>query len=133
MTSEVDFRGYSAPIWRLFNETPRAGDFPTGTPNVTAVQVRTPAGRAVMRLALCCESGRVVDARFRAYGCPTSIAVAAWIAEWSVGRNISELSVLKAEDILQALEISDDRTHCALQGEDLIKAAVGRLEGVVKL
>lgn len=121
--------GYPAPIWQLFNETPLSGDFAAGTPAVLVAETRTPASRSVLRLALRREGNRVADARFRAYGCPATIAVGAWIAQWSVGRSLSELAALRAADLRQALEIPEDRAHCALLGEDALKALLAQVEG----
>lgn len=116
--------GYSAPILRLFQETPRAGEFAAGTPGVVTAEAGSKAAHSVLRLQLLFEAGKVADARFKAYGCPSSIAVGAWIAGWSLGRTRVELAALRAADLRQALEIADDRAHCALLGEDAIRAAL---------
>ncbi len=121
-------QNYPAPVWRLFNETPLVGDFPPDVPDVWVAEVRTPAARAVLRLALRCEGSKIADARFRAYGCPVCIAVGAWIAQWSVGRTLSELAALQAVDLQLALEIPEDRIHCALLGEDVLKTLLARLK-----
>lgn len=122
-------QAYPAPVWRLFNETPLAGDFATGTPGVVVAEMRTPAARSVLRLALQLKGGRIVDARFRAYGCPVTIAVGAWVAQWSVGRAVAELHGLRAAGLQRALEIPEDRIHCALLGEDVLKALLVEVEG----
>jgi NifU-like protein involved in Fe-S cluster formation len=124
--------GYSAAIWRLFGETPRAGRFADGTPGVAAGQAGTPAARSVLRLELQFGAdGRVADARFQAYGCPASIAVGAWIAQWSLGKALAELRGLNAPTLRQALEIPEDRAHCALMGEDALRDLLARMEKVV--
>lgn len=82
----------------------------------------TPAARSVLSLALRFDGGgRVADARFRAYGCPSSIAVGAWIAQWSLGRDAAELAMLSAAQLRAELEIPEDRAHCALMGEDALR------------
>lgn len=121
--------GYPPVVWRLFNQTPLSGDFDARDADVVVAEMRTPAARSVLRLALRHAQGRVIDARFRAYGCPTTIAVGAWIAQWSLGRPLAELAALDAADLREALEISDDRAHCSLLGEDALKAVLARVEG----
>jgi NifU-like protein involved in Fe-S cluster formation len=116
--------GYAEPVWRLFQETPHAGEFPPGTPGVATGEAGSKAARSVLRLQLRFENGRVADVRFKAYGCPSSIAVGAWIVGWSQGKTVAELAALRAADLRQALEISDDRAHCALLGEDALQAAL---------
>ena len=128
-SSETNPFGYAEPIWRLFTGAPRAGTFDPGTPGVVSGQAGTKAARSVLRLELRFADGRVADSRFRAYGCPTSIAVGAWIAGWAMGRSAPELAGLRAADLRQALEIADDRAHCAMLGEDALRAALLQLPG----
>lgn len=118
--------GYAAPVWRLFRSAPRSGRFPPGTPGVVSAQAGTRAARSVLRLEFLLKDHRVADARFQAYGCPSSIAVGAWIADWAIGRSAAELGTLSAAELRAALEMSDDRAHCALMGEDCLRAALTR-------
>ena len=118
--------GYAPEIWRLFRSAPNAGSFPGDLPGVVTAEAGTPAARSVLKLSLRFEGDCVVDARFRAYGCPASIAVGAYIAGWSKGRNPAELGTLKAADLREALEIPEDRAHCALLGEDALRAVLSR-------
>ena len=111
--------GYPDPVWRLFRETPRAGALDAPALIATAT---TRAGSGRLRLQLRLDGQRVSDARFQAYGCPTTIAVGAWLAERAVGRPLAELAAVTAADIRQALEIPEDKLHCALMGEDAVKS-----------
>ncbi len=122
--------GYSDAVWRLFSETPRAGRFePVGNGGaVISGSASTPASRSVLSLHLKTGQGRVIDARFQAYGCPTTIAVGAWLAQQAVGRRLEELSELKSALIRHELEIPDPRAHCALLGEDAIKAVLAAMD-----
>lgn len=111
--------GYPPEVWRLFRETPRAGTL--DGPALTGVAAtRASSGR--LRLQIRLDGAKVVDARFQAYGCPTTIAVGAWLAERAVGKSLTELAALRAGDIRQALEIPEDKLHCALMGEDTLKS-----------
>jgi NifU-like protein involved in Fe-S cluster formation len=120
---------YGAAIWELFREAPRAGRFPAGTAGVVRGQAGTPAARSVLRIELQFDAERVADARFGAYGCPTSIAVGAWIAAEAIGKTAPELRTLTAAKLRAVLEIPDDRAHCALMGEDALRAALAEAEG----
>lgn len=117
---------YPQPIWSRFESAERAGRFAAGTPGVVEGRAGTPAARSVLELQLRFDGERVADARFRAYGCPSSIAVGSWIADWSIGRNAAELASLNARQLREVLEIPEDRAHCALMGEDAIKALLAR-------
>lgn len=112
--------GYSPAVWRLFTETPRAGVLEglgvlTGT-----AETRANRNRLQFQVRL---SGQVVaDARFLAHGCPTTIAVGAWLATEAIGKTLEVLSSLKAKEIRQALDIPEDRLHCVLMAEDALKS-----------
>lgn len=111
--------GYPDFVWRLFEERPRAGMLDGVTRTGIA---STPANRSQLELQVRMRGPRVEDARFRAHGCPISIAVGAWLAGQAIGRTLPELASIRAVDIRQALEIPEDRLHCALLGEDAIKS-----------
>lgn len=115
---------YPESVWKLFRETPRAGRFAPDAGNVLSGESRTPAADSVLRLQLRVEDGEVADARFQAYGCPVSIAVGAWLADYAIGRDRSTLDTLNARSMMEALEIPEDRAHCAFLGEDALRAAL---------
>ena len=115
-----DAFGYGDKVWRRFTAAARSGAFPGAASGAAT----TPASKGELRLHLKVESGRVADARFQAYGCPTTIAVGDWLAEHAAGRPVAELAGLNAPQIRSALEIPDERAHCAFLGEDALKAAL---------
>ena len=123
-STEANPFGYAQPIWERFTHPRHVGEFAAGTPGVFSGEAGSRAARSVLRLQMRFEGGRVADVRFRAYGCPSSIAVGAWIVDWSLGKTPAELAALRAADLRQALEIADDRAHCALLGEDALHAAL---------
>jgi NifU-like protein involved in Fe-S cluster formation len=120
--------GYPDEVWRLFTEAPRAGLLEG--PGTRTGSAATPANRSRLQLSARVAGARVEDAKFQAYGCPTAIAVGAWLAERVIGRSLDELAAIGATEIRQALEIPEERLHCALLGEDarksLCRSAPGR-------
>jgi NifU-like protein involved in Fe-S cluster formation len=119
--------GYPDPVWRRFRSATHAGAFDEGAPVVSA-RAGTPASRGLIDLAVRLDpQGRVAEARFRAYGCPTTIAVGEWLAELAQGRNVEDLRAVSAADILGALEIPEDRAHCAVLGEDVLRSLLTKV------
>jgi NifU-like protein involved in Fe-S cluster formation len=112
--------GYPDEVWRLFTEAPRAGLLEG--PGTRIGSAATPANRSRLQLSARLAGTRIEDARFQAYGCPTAIAVGAWLAERAIGRSLDELAAIGVAEIRQALEIPEERLHCALLGEDAIKS-----------
>lgn len=111
--------GYSAEVWRRFREPVHAGRLEGS--GVVAAQAGSAAAHAVLRVELRLEAGAVRDARFGAYGCPTTIAVGEWLASRLQGRALAALGAISVAEIRAALEIPDDRAHCALMGEDVVR------------
>ncbi len=72
------------------------------------------------------EHGTVNDARFQAYGCPYTIAVGAWLADWCIGRTTAELATAPFAQLRAALEIPEDRAHCWLMAQDVLRDLASR-------
>ncbi len=112
--------GYPSAVWRAFTQTPRAGSLEPG-PDLVAAEVGSHAGKFRLRLECRISEGRVVDARFRAYGCPYTIGVGAWLAEWCLGRPAADLGAPPIAELRCGLEIPEDRAHCWLMAQDVLR------------
>ena len=121
--------GYSDTVWPRFAHPARSGVFEASESGVVAARAGTPASKSIIALALKVDGARVLDARFQAYGCPITIAVGEWLAEQALARGVKELGGIDAAQIRAALEIPEDRAHCAVLGEDLVRALVGQTAG----
>ncbi|WP_301331390.1 iron-sulfur cluster assembly scaffold protein [Sinimarinibacterium sp. CAU 1509] len=121
---------YPAPVWAAFGAVRHAGTLPAAD-NVVCSQVGSPAARAQLELsARCTPEGVVEAARFRAYGCPTSIAVGEWLAGRIEGCSTAVAIPPTAADIRAALEIGEDKAHCALMGEDVLRALFDQIHRI---
>lgn len=116
--SQENTFGYSDAVWQRFIAPTHAGAV-SGT-GVKTAEAGSPAAKALLRISVKLEQDRVIETRFLAYGCPVTIAVGEWLAEQVKGQKLASLQ-LTAADIRRALEIADDKTHCALMGEDVIQ------------
>ncbi|MFP5357885.1 MAG: iron-sulfur cluster assembly scaffold protein [Gammaproteobacteria bacterium] len=112
--------GYPPPVWARFAAPRHAGRL-TG-PGVHSVEAGSPATSARLNLQLRWEQGRVADCRFLARGCPVTLAVGEWLCERLSGASAAELAAIGAPEIRQALEIPEDKAHCALMGEDVLRS-----------
>ncbi len=116
--------GYPQPVWQRFREPAHAGVIDGGI----RARAGTPASKSLIALALKIDGqGRVEQARFQAYGCPTTIAVGELLAELAQGRSVEDLRAVTAADIRGALEIADDRAHCAVLGEDVLRSLLSQV------
>ena len=115
---------YPDPVWQRFAAPQRGGVLDGG--GVVRVQARSPATALVLELSLC--PGPPVRARFRTLGCPVTIAVGAWLAQRLEEEGLAAVARIDARGIRAALEIPEDRAHCALVGEDAILALRSALQ-----
>jgi cysteine desulfurase len=76
-----------SPITRdYFERLPGAGRLPEGTQG----EAGSPAQEAWVRFHLAIDGGTVKAARFQAWGCPHTLAVAAWLTQQLPGRRTSQ-------------------------------------------
>lgn len=113
---------YPAEVWRLFCQLPRVGRFDPATHGLRAAEAGTRANHFRLRLECRVEDDRIVESRFQAFGCPYSIAVGAWLARWCEGRAAADLGPPPIAELRAALEIPEDRAHCWLMAQDVLRA-----------
>lgn len=73
--------------------------------------------------------GRVLDARFEAYGCPWTIAAAEWVASRLPGRTAGDLLPGSPAEWAAALSVPVDRLGRLLVIEDALCAAARAAQG----
>jgi NifU-like protein involved in Fe-S cluster formation len=72
--------------------------------------------------------GCIRDARFKAYGCAATIAVASVLTEAIIGRTVEEVESLGAGDLMSALDgLPPGRIHAAVLGGKALRAVLARL------
>lgn len=68
--------------------------------------------------------GRVVEAKFKTFGCGSAIASSSVATEWVKGRTVDECLSIKNTDIAAHLKLPPVKLHCSMLAEDAIKAAL---------
>jgi len=72
--------------------------------------------------------GRIRDARFKAYGCAATIAVASVLTEAIIGATVEEAEALAVADLIAALgDLPPGRIHAAVLGSEALRAVLARL------
>lgn len=102
------------------------GRFDPKDPNVATGMVGAPACGDVMKLQLKLDPGndRIVDVKFKTYGCGSAIASSTMFVEMLKGRTIEEAKQIKDKDIAEALQLPPIKLHCSVLAEDSIKKAI---------
>jgi len=122
---------YSKKVVQRFNDVlnnPQAhsvGRFDPKDPNVATGMTGAPACGDVMKLQLKLDhEERIVDVKFKTYGCGSAIASSTMFVEMLKGRTIEEAKLVKDKDIAEALELPPIKLHCSVLAEDSIKKAI---------
>jgi len=107
-------------------ENPRnVGKLDAKKANVGTGLVGAPACGDVMRLQIeVDEDGKILDARFKTFGCGSAIASSSLASEWIKGKNVEEAGKIKNSDIAKELSLPPVKLHCSMLAEDAIKAAL---------
>ena len=70
------------------------------------------------------ERQRVVDAKFKTFGCGSAIASSSLATEWIKGKTLDEALEIKNTDIVKELSLPPVKIHCSVLAEDAIRAAI---------
>lgn len=70
------------------------------------------------------DKGKIVDARFKTFGCGSAIASSSLATEWVKGKTVEEALTIKNTDIAKELCLPPVKLHCSMLAEDAIKAAL---------
>ena len=70
------------------------------------------------------SGGRIVDARFKAFGCGAAIAASSFTTEWLKGRCVDRVGELRETYIAEKLSLPPVKRHCSVLAEGAAKAAV---------
>ncbi|CDQ57061.1 IscU iron-sulfur cluster scaffold homolog [Oncorhynchus mykiss] len=107
-------------------ENPRnVGSLDKTSKNVGTGLVGAPACGDVMKLQIeVDDQGKIVDARFKTFGCGSAIASSSLVTEWVKGKSINEALTIKNTDIAKELSLPPVKLHCSMLAEDAIRAAL---------
>jgi nitrogen fixation NifU-like protein len=106
-------------------ENPRnVGTLDKDDPSVGTGLVGAPACGDVMRLQIKVEAGKIVDAKFKTFGCGSAIASSSLATEWIKGKKVEEAEAIKNVDIVNELNLPPVKIHCSVLAEDAIKSAI---------
>ena len=70
------------------------------------------------------EDERIVDAKFKTFGCGSAIASSSLVTEWVKGKSLDEALQIKNTEIVNELSLPPVKIHCSVLAEDAIRAAV---------
>lgn len=105
------------------------GRFDPNEPNVATGMTGAPACGDVMKLQLKLDDNeRIIDVKFKTYGCGSAIASSTTFVEMLKGKTIEEAKQIKDKDIATLLDLPAIKLHCSVLAEDSIKKAIENWE-----
>ncbi|KAE9610077.1 hypothetical protein Lal_00006100 [Lupinus albus] len=119
-------RFYHERVVDHYNNPRNVGSFDKKDPTVGTGLVGAPACGDVMKLQIKVDdkTGKIVDARFKTFGCGSAIASSSVATEWVKGKQMEEVLSIKNTEIAKHLSLPPVKLHCSMLAEDAIKAAV---------
>ncbi|XP_035196594.1 iron-sulfur cluster assembly enzyme ISCU, mitochondrial [Oxyura jamaicensis] len=117
--------GYHKKVVDHYENPRNVGSLDRNAKNVGTGLVGAPACGDVMKLQVeVDENGRIVEARFKTFGCGSAIASSSLATEWVKGKTVDEALKIKNTDIAKELCLPPVKLHCSMLAEDAIKAAL---------
>ena len=78
-----------------------------------------------MQIFIKIENDRIIDAKFRTFGCGAAIAVSSIITEMVKGKTLNEALEISKEAVAQELDgLPPQKMHCSNLGADALRKAI---------
>jgi nitrogen fixation NifU-like protein len=120
---------YSDKVLDHYNNPRNMGSLDRKEKTVGTGIVGAPECGDVMRLQIQIDDdNKIVDAKFKTFGCGSAIASSSLATEWIKGKSLDEALEVKNTDIAQELTLPPVKIHCSVLAEDAIRAAITDLK-----
>jgi nitrogen fixation NifU-like protein len=115
---------YSNKVIDHYQNPRNVGSMDKSKSSVGTGVVGAPECGDVMKLQIEVEGDRIVDAKFKTFGCGSAIASSSLATEWIKGKTLDEAMQIKNTQIVEELSLPPVKIHCSVLAEDAIKSAV---------
>ena len=115
---------YSDKVIEHYEKPRNIGSLDTRSKSVGTGLVGAPECGDVMKLQIMVEEDKIIDAKFKTFGCGSAIASSSLATEWIKGKSLDEAQSIKNTDIVEELSLPPVKIHCSVLAEDAIKAAI---------
>ena len=116
---------YSDKVLKHYERPSNVGSLDSGSNSVGTGLVGAPECGDVMKLQIeVGDDNKIVDAKFKTFGCGSAIAASSLATEWIKDKTVDEASLIQNTEIVEELSLPTVKIHCSVLAEDAIKAAI---------
>ena len=116
---------YSNKVIEHFEKPRNIGSLDNRDSSVGTGLVGAPECGDVMKLQIQVDdNNKIIDAKFKTFGCGSAIAASSLATEWVKDKTIEEASTINNTEIVEELSLPPVKIHCSVLAEDAIKAAI---------
>ena len=116
---------YSDKVVAHFENPQNIGSFDKNDPSIGTGLVGAPECGDVMKLQIkVSDDNKIIDAKFKTFGCGSAIASSSLATEWVKGKTLDEAFALQNTVIVKELSLPPVKIHCSVLAEDAIKGAI---------
>ena len=116
---------YSEKVLEHYEKPRNIGSFDSRSKSVGTALVGAPECGDVMKLQIEVDKDeKIIDAKFKTFGCGSAIASSSLATEWVKGKSLDEAHTIQNTDIVEELSLPPVKIHCSVLAEDAIKRAI---------
>ena len=116
---------YSKKVIEHYERPRNIGSLDSRSKSVGTGLVGAPECGDVMKLQIQVNNeNKIIDAKFKTFGCGSAIASSSLATEWVKGKTVNEASTIQNTEIVKELSLPPVKIHCSVLAEDAIKAAI---------
>ena len=120
---------YSEKVLEHYERPKNIGSMDSKSKSTGTGLVGAPECGDVMKLQIEVKDNKIVDAKFKTFGCGSAIASSSLVTEWVKGKTLEEAQTIKNTEIVEELSLPPVKIHCSVLAEDAIKAAINDYKG----